>query len=336
MAPIQTEDASDSLYLGLLSSPEDYNTPNTGKYSYNPDAQGQGTWLVIIDTGYDWERFPEEFGRPNDPRPIVVWNVPEDIRNRELRVEEIEGGLHWPPNDERDRGDPFDGVPEGHGTQCAILAGGLQSGVARRAGLYLIKAGGAVLNQDGDVVEEDVCADSLVAALDHVLDKLRDGGLPRGKTVLVIDTLWNIKDMRKNVCRGEQGYTEWHDKIAHALDELDILGGVLVTVSAGNDGREKPPGHTDEYMPNILSARHGSPLVITGAVNNQGQLARLSSPGSGKVPITCYAVQLKWASNDVGGDRVGNRLKKWFSEEGMGSFQRVAKEHMLDPTSTWE
>lgn len=96
--------------------------------------------------------------------------------------------------------------------------------------------------------------------------------------------------MRKNVCRGEEGYLEWHGQIANALDELDSLGGVLVTVSAGNDGREKPPGHTDEYMPNILSARHGSPLIITGAVNNRGQLAKLSSPGTGKVPITCYAV----------------------------------------------
>lgn len=98
------------------------------------------------------------------------------------------GGLHWPPDDARDYGDPFEGVPEGHGTQCAILAGGLKSGVARRAGLYLIKAGGAVLDQDEVVVEEDVCADSLVSALGHVLDQLRDGILPRGKTILVIDT----------------------------------------------------------------------------------------------------------------------------------------------------
>lgn len=60
MAPaIQTEDASDRLYLSLLSSPENHDKPNTGTYSYNPDAQGQGTWLVMIDTGYDWERFPE-------------------------------------------------------------------------------------------------------------------------------------------------------------------------------------------------------------------------------------------------------------------------------------
>ncbi|ROV91004.1 hypothetical protein VSDG_07720 [Cytospora chrysosperma] len=379
MAPvIHSEDASDRLYLSLLSSPEDHDKPNTGTYSFNPDAQGQGTWLVMIDTGYDWQRFPEEFGTPGEPRPLSVWNVPEDIRNRELRAEEIAGGLHWPPNDDRDYGDPFEGVPEGHGTQCAILAGGLQSGVARRAGLYLIKAGGAVMDQAGLIVEEDVCADSLISALGHILDLLRDGGLPRGKTILVIDTLWNIKDMRKNTSRGEEGYMEWHGKVANALDDLDSLGGVLVTVSAGNDGREKPPGRTDEYMPNILSARHGSPLIITGAVNNRGQLAKLSSPGTANVPITCYAVgkdimlidlsidqkrsqegtsfsaaivagqaacavsdplneeQLKWCIDDIGGDRIGNRLKNWFSREGLGSFQRVAEEDILDPTSTWE
>ncbi|ROW08717.1 hypothetical protein VPNG_06415 [Cytospora leucostoma] len=287
---IRTEDASDRLYLSLLSSPENHKNPNTGRYSYDENAQGQGTWIVIIDSGFDWERFPEEFGKPNEPRPMEFWKVPEHIRNRELKKEEIAKGLHWPSDDLQDRGDPFDGVPEGHGTQCAMLAGGLTSGVARRAGLYLIKAGGAVLDEDEDVVEEDVCADSLVTALHHVLDKLRDGKLPRGKTILIIDTLWNIKDMRKNACRGEEGYMEWHNKVEKALDELDVYGGVLVTVAAGNDGREKPPGHTDEYMPNILSARHGSPLIITGAVNNYGQLARFSSPGSLNVPITCYAV----------------------------------------------
>lgn len=66
MAPeIQTEDTPDRLYLSLLSSPEDHENPNAGSFSYNPDAQGQGTWLVIIDTGYDWERFPEVSRREN-------------------------------------------------------------------------------------------------------------------------------------------------------------------------------------------------------------------------------------------------------------------------------
>lgn len=46
--------------------------------------------------------------------------------------------------------------------------------------------------------------------------------------------------------------------------------------------------------------------------------------------------ELEWCVDDVGGARIGNRLKNWFSTEGLGSFQRVAKEDILDPTSTWE
>lgn len=46
--------------------------------------------------------------------------------------------------------------------------------------------------------------------------------------------------------------------------------------------------------------------------------------------------ELKWNFKDIGGARVGNRLKNWFSREGLGSFQRVSREDMLDPTSTWE
>lgn len=59
MATIHTEDASDHLHLSLLSSPKDHDTPNTGAYSYHEEAQGQGCWVVIINTGYNWEQFPE-------------------------------------------------------------------------------------------------------------------------------------------------------------------------------------------------------------------------------------------------------------------------------------
>lgn len=59
MATIHTEDASDRLHLSLLSSPKDHDTPNAGVYSYHEEAQGQGCWVVIINTGYNWEQFPE-------------------------------------------------------------------------------------------------------------------------------------------------------------------------------------------------------------------------------------------------------------------------------------
>lgn len=83
---------------------------------------------------------------------------------------------------------PFDGTPEGHGTQTAMLATGLHKGVAREAGLYMIKAGGAILDQDGEVVEEEVCADAMISALNHVIEKLHENTLIKGKTVLIIDT----------------------------------------------------------------------------------------------------------------------------------------------------
>lgn len=130
----------------------------------------------------------QEFGRPNDPRPIVIWKVPEGARNRDLDESEIADGLHWPPDDNTDYGEPFEGVPEGHGTQTAILAGGMRTGVARRVGLYLIKAGGTVLDANDEVVEEDICALSLIISLSHVVEKLKDHTLPPGKTVVVIDT----------------------------------------------------------------------------------------------------------------------------------------------------
>lgn len=44
---------------------------------------------------------------------------------------------------------------------------------------------------------------------------------------------------------------------------------------------------------------------------------------------------LKWSSEDPKGDTVANRLKDLLSEEGKGSFERVRREQMLDPASTW-
>lgn len=109
------------------------------------------------------------------------------MRNRALESDELEHG-YWTPEDDLDYAAPFDGVPEGHGTQTAMIAAGLQSGVARAAGLYLIKAGGAILDKDNHVVEEDVCAESLLPAFRHVVERLRNGPLVPGKTVMLIDT----------------------------------------------------------------------------------------------------------------------------------------------------
>lgn len=44
---------------------------------------------------------------------------------------------------------------------------------------------------------------------------------------------------------------------------------------------------------------------------------------------------LEWGSEDPRENTVANRLKNLISEEGRGSFQRVRREQMLDPASTW-
>lgn len=51
-------------------------------------------------------------------------------------------------------------------------------------------------------------------------------------------------------------------------------------------------------------------------------------------PIIHQSIQ--WRSEDSKGDTVANRVKALLAEEGKGSFQRVRKEQMLDPTTTWE
>lgn len=81
----------------------------------------------------------------------------------------------------------------------------------------------------------------------------------------------------------------WTDQVEEIFATLDGLG-VVVATSAGNDGKEDPSASTGSYTPNILAARENSPLVVVGAVNSKGQLAKISSAGSAAVPITCYAM----------------------------------------------
>lgn len=82
---------------------------------------------------------------------------------------------------------------------------------------------------------------------------------------------------------------DWTEDVAQVLALLDQLG-VVVSVSAGNEGEEVPAGLTTAWTPNVLAMRPGSPLIIVGAVNSDGQLAQLSSVGSAAVPITTYAM----------------------------------------------
>lgn len=82
---------------------------------------------------------------------------------------------------------------------------------------------------------------------------------------------------------------DWTKQVEQALFTLDSLG-VVVAISAGNRGNSNPVVLTDSYTPNTLAARENSPLIIVGAVNSTGQLAKLTCAGSAAVPITCYAM----------------------------------------------
>ncbi|KAG6361304.1 hypothetical protein INS49_009529 [Diaporthe citri] len=205
-------------------------------------------------------------------------------------------GLHWPPDDSTDHGEPSEG------------------------GWLVPDQGGAVLDKDDNVVEEEVWAQSLVISLNHIVEKLNDGSLPPGKTVVVIDTLWEIDDLSTDDPGSEQRYREWCSHVEQALDEIDRLGGVMVSVAAGNEGKHNPPGETGDFMPNILARHEGSPLVIADQA-----ACMLSDPALHEA--------LKWSSDDLQGHTVANRLKELLSEEGKGSFQRVARGRMLDPAS---
>lgn len=53
-----TEITLDRLHLSLVNWYKDYARPNPGIYTFDKRAQGKGTWVCTINTGYNWELFP--------------------------------------------------------------------------------------------------------------------------------------------------------------------------------------------------------------------------------------------------------------------------------------
>lgn len=47
-------------YLSLISAPKNYDNPNPlGAYQRDPRAKdGEGTWVAMIDSGFDLDRYP--------------------------------------------------------------------------------------------------------------------------------------------------------------------------------------------------------------------------------------------------------------------------------------
>lgn len=58
-ARLKTEDASENLHLSLVNSVKDNDNPNPGLYTFDERAQGKGSWVVVINSGYNWEQVPE-------------------------------------------------------------------------------------------------------------------------------------------------------------------------------------------------------------------------------------------------------------------------------------
>lgn len=56
---MRTEDASERLHLSLVNLHKNYDNPNPGQYTFDKRALGSGAWVVIINTGYNWEQLPE-------------------------------------------------------------------------------------------------------------------------------------------------------------------------------------------------------------------------------------------------------------------------------------
>lgn len=98
-----------------------------------------------------------------------------------------------------------------------------------------------------------------------------------------------IADIKPCAVWNAEGMEDWTNEVEQALYTLDRLG-VVVAISAGNDGKQNPCVLAESYTPNILAAKTNSPLIVVGAVNSKGQLARITSAGSAAVPITCYAM----------------------------------------------
>ncbi|KAJ5569959.1 subtilisin-like protein [Penicillium hispanicum] len=246
-----------------------WNKPGTPQGDYMADdSLGKGSWIYIIDTGFNTQVsvsvLPHMFLKLPDgvlisinqdlaktaDRDVVTYVVNNE---KMLPLDSSLTDASWrKPEDITDWSD--------HGTSVACVAGGLENGVASKANLFLAKAKNAWQKPGGKLMKGHyqlaALSDVFLVILGHVKANAQGKG--------IVNMSW-----------GKPATQELSDLLGKFITDLEQLDASPVT-SAGNDGDEDGVGlHTK--TPTDLGTDDNA-LVTVGAVKPDGDLWKKTTP----------------------------------------------------------
>ncbi|POS79147.1 hypothetical protein DHEL01_v202472 [Diaporthe helianthi] len=277
--------------------------PGSFDYYTYAEPQGEGSWIFVVDSGFDTTH---PYLAATDYREVKTYVVPNEFGVPKLTPEHIEQG--WEPAPDIIDDDNPDLKGQGHGTSVACAAGGLgEAGVAPRANLYLFKYTGYLRNtKTGEVVGTDTTDAGLVKVLNTVAAIVASDDIPLGRVVVSLGAVWKLED-----------HEYFNEVFKWFLEEMDEAG-VVVVLAAGNRGYNMNTGKPDYYQsestPQCL-VTDNSPSINVGATYHDGSLAEFttpqgtpgpdSNPDDPSISIWAQGVDV-WTCGRMGGDTPGD------------------------------
>lgn len=166
-------------YLKTISQQKGQDLNDFTEYTY-ADPQGEDTWIIVIDSGFDVNH---QKLQSTNYRKVVTYVVPNEYALPKLSQWEVEQG--WEESPELIDDNLPDEDAHGHGTGVACIAAGLDTGVASRANLLLVKPENFFVNKrTNEKRQPGITLSGIQQAFSGIRDLINEHNMGFGKIVI--------------------------------------------------------------------------------------------------------------------------------------------------------
>lgn len=266
-------------YLKTISQQKGQSLDDFTDYTY-ADPQGEGSWIIIIDSGFD---VTHKQLQSTAYRKVLTYAVPDSKALPKLTKWDEEEGWQPTPNWIADNL-PNDNN-EGHGTGVACVAAGLSTGVAPRANLLLVKPESYYLNvKTGETRQPGITLAAIQDAFSNIRDEI-GRSMDFGKVVINL-----------SMVLGESSAVG--SMLQHFFQSQDMTG-VTIVMAAGNYGYDYSTNTVVKYQAESSPQKYvtdDSPFINVGGTYHDGSVWEWTTPpgarpgkGSSDATISVWA-----------------------------------------------
>ncbi|KAJ4421908.1 hypothetical protein N0V82_003405 [Gnomoniopsis sp. IMI 355080] len=270
-------------YLKTISQQKGQDLDSFTDYTY-ADPQGEGSWIIVIDSGFDLNH---EKLQSTNYRKVVQYVVPNEFSLPKLQQHDVEAG--WvAANAVIDDNMPLDEA-YGHGTGVACVAAGLGTGVASRANLLLVKLENYFVNTiTGEKRQPGLTVSALQDAFSSIRDQASAQRMPYGKRVINLSMVLGADS-------NAGSFLEF-------FFQRQVLEGTTIVMAAGNSGydysTDTVPLYQAEQSPQKYATDDNSYIVVGGTYHDGSIWEWTTVPGGRPGSGSSDATTSVWAQAD--------------------------------------